>query len=635
MAIVSKPRPGQFLRCIPQTAPVLLLGLYALLLLPSVAFAQFGFPSCPGRWVSGGGGMMCLCPDGSLANGYPAVCPTARAPNNYYRPPAPPPDPEAERKAEAERLARQRAAAEEAQRKHDAEVQRTQSEHDAQVLQRAQQLQVVRQQDGTALVSNPQVSVLRSNSLLTTLNGPRQPPATANPAWQVPTAPSQQQVLANQESLRSVFNDPTQSTASRRLAGAVLGASVPSTPNTVASSPLPASSQMTQAERELAAIAYGKQIPASTGQPLSLDAQLRVILNNPKETSVNRQIAAIALGVDPKTIGIPNGATISSATRLATSGGAATSTLSPAVIGVPSGAPATSAKPPSAPGLQLNPNLKSDIATLSPPVPPAQKSAPPPQNQWVAPQTTFQSNPSGGLNISALDSNTAKKALPYALMSRDANNDISKGQDLGTATDWKRTSNWDSILQANGASTSTITAIRNSGFFAAIYQNQKTGDVAVAFRATQITSPRDLATDAEARFNLVPIQYQAASSLASVVKGTLGLNHSLTLTGYSLGGGLASYAANDNGIKNVMTFNPARNYLSDGSVNNPSQLNFYSSGELIGDPNKSGLLGSGQLPGQNVMTNSNVTNGNIADDLLAAHSIDNIIGSLSSQALQK
>ena len=32
------------------------------------AKAQFGGLNCPGRWVSGGGGQMCLCPNGTFAN---------------------------------------------------------------------------------------------------------------------------------------------------------------------------------------------------------------------------------------------------------------------------------------------------------------------------------------------------------------------------------------------------------------------------------------------------------------------------------------------------------------------------------------------------------------------------------------
>jgi hypothetical protein len=42
------------------------------------AQAQFLPGGCPGRWVPGGGGMMCQCPDGSLASGWPTmVCPQA------------------------------------------------------------------------------------------------------------------------------------------------------------------------------------------------------------------------------------------------------------------------------------------------------------------------------------------------------------------------------------------------------------------------------------------------------------------------------------------------------------------------------------------------------------------------------
>lgn len=40
-------------------------------LLSSNAWAQFQPGGCPGQWVQGGGGSMCLCPDGSYASGFP------------------------------------------------------------------------------------------------------------------------------------------------------------------------------------------------------------------------------------------------------------------------------------------------------------------------------------------------------------------------------------------------------------------------------------------------------------------------------------------------------------------------------------------------------------------------------------
>jgi hypothetical protein len=219
------------------------------------------------------------------------------------------------------------------------------------------------------------------------------------------------------------------------------------------------------------------------------------------------------------------------------------------------------------------------------------------------------------------------------LLSRDVYSNV--GGDTGTATQWKRVANWDEFLRQNGVRQSNIDSIRTSGFFAAIYKNQKTGEVTVAFRGTQCPGNgciKDSIADYDAAKGILTTQYKAASDLTSMVKNKLGSN--VTLTGHSLGGALASYAGLNNKVSSVVTFNAARNPLSQGSKQNTSQLNFFTRDEVIGDPNKSGILGSGQLPGQSIIVDSNVQMKNIADDALAGHSINNIIGPLSNQALK-
>ena len=120
--------------------------------------------------------------------------------------------------------------------------------------------------------------------------------------------------------------------------------------------------------------------------------------------------------------------------------------------------------------------------------------------------------------------------------------------------------------------------------------------------------------------------------MAAIVKSQAGPNHSITLTGHSLGGALASYAANDNRIKAVITFNAARGYMSDGFVNSPSQLNIFTKGEIIGDPSKSGILGTGRLSGLSVGADSKAVNRNLLNDLEDVHSIKNIVDTLTDKA---
>jgi hypothetical protein len=582
--------------------------------------------------------MMCLCPDGSYANGYPAVCPTARVPRQYYAPRSYPPalpnahDIETKRRAaeaaEAERLARQKALDEEAKRKHDADIARAVRERQTKVREREEELKRARQSDQVMQLGDKRPNhiapVNGSKSLVRVLkNQPSSAGRTPN-AWSAPTPPSAHQIEASNKRFESVLNDPKQPMASRRLAAAVLGKPLSnlSANNEIGTQSAP---QVSQAQRELAAIAYGKQpLPTRLSPSLSLDEQLRATMNNAKESPEIRAISAIALGIDPKTLNL----------NMATGKPAATPVDLGTAVSV--GTPTTIAKPTApigtAPALRLNPNLSTDIAKLTPPsaaVTP--KPAAPVQNQYAAPASTFAPAVASGQNIAVLDSKMAKQTLPYALLSRDVYDD--KGGNVGTATEWKRTDNWDTLLLKNGASTATINSIRNSGFYAAVYQNQKTGQISIAFRGTD--SIIELNVSGRANAGFLPMQYEAASTLTAIVKRNAGPDQSITLTGHSLGGALASYAANDNKIKNVVTFNAARGFQSDGFVNNPNQINIYTRGEIIGDPAKAGIAGTGRLPGLSVGTDSMVSNNNLSDDLAGAHSIANIVGTLSDKALEK
>lgn len=80
-----------------------------------------------------------------------------------------------------------------------------------------------------------------------------------------------------------------------------------------------------------------------------------------------------------------------------------------------------------------------------------------------------------------------------------------------------------------------------TGFDAVLYRNDRTGEITVAFRGTQLTSPGDLLTDVlQLGTGTVPSQYKAAADLLrKVLAATDG---PVAVTGHSLGGGLAQYA---------------------------------------------------------------------------------------------
>lgn len=79
-----------------------------------------------------------------------------------------------------------------------------------------------------------------------------------------------------------------------------------------------------------------------------------------------------------------------------------------------------------------------------------------------------------------------------------------------------------------------------SGFHSAVYRDPN-GNLVLAFSGTDVTSPVDWATNFEQAIGIDTKQYNAALELATKLKAEAGSD--LVITGHSLGGGLASYAA--------------------------------------------------------------------------------------------
>ena len=98
------------------------------------------------------------------------------------------------------------------------------------------------------------------------------------------------------------------------------------------------------------------------------------------------------------------------------------------------------------------------------------------------------------------------------------------------------------------------------GFQAYLYQGSN-GTYYLAFRGTEPKDFRDIMTDGRQGVGLSDSQYQQAVDLARGVKAALGPGDRLILTGHSLGGGLASYAAIRLGLEAIV-FNPASVHAS-------------------------------------------------------------------------
>ena len=233
--------------------------------------------------------------------------------------------------------------------------------------------------------------------------------------------------------------------------------------------------------------------------------------------------------------------------------------------------------------------------------------------------------------------------LPYAGMSSDAYND----QAVLKIPGWKREPyDWTTIFKNAGIADRVIKDAANSGFYAAIYRNEsdkthKIGERVIAFRGTNgWTDSKGIATDIRAQLGALPKQYEYAQDLTLLVKQKF---PTVSVTGQSLGGGLATYVGEQiAGINRIVAFNPARPPFVTGAtgIDNRNQINVVVAGELIGDPSTKSWFGSGTMPGKTYYIHSTTADTpspnstpldnakSLLGDLNGAHSQEGIIGGL-------
>jgi len=138
-----------------------------------------------------------------------------------------------------------------------------------------------------------------------------------------------------------------------------------------------------------------------------------------------------------------------------------------------------------------------------------------------------------------------QRHLEYAYLARDVYHDLPGQLPLG----------WRAIADEGHGQMNVDPSAFRDGFFARLYQHES-GDYALVFRGTELTSLEDWRTNLSQVFGLQTSQYKQAIRTGRAVNNFLGNNTNLTMVGYSLGGGLAtasSLATGNNGV----TFNAA------------------------------------------------------------------------------
>lgn len=196
-----------------------------------------------------------------------------------------------------------------------------------------------------------------------------------------------------------------------------------------------------------------------------------------------------------------------------------------------------------------------------------------------------------------IDPTTAAAVLPYASMAENA-----YGNAQLDVQGWQKVEDARALFER--ARRQDVRAIESSGFSASIYVKKdaigRIIEVAVAYRGTDFKSIADWRANLQAWQGETPAQYKYAKELTALVQRQyLGVKR-ITLTGHSLGGALATYAAQQNrGIANVVAFSPARvGIVSSVMPRGTSITNVIIPGEMVADANTKSPAGFVSLPGK-------------------------------------
>ena len=192
-----------------------------------------------------------------------------------------------------------------------------------------------------------------------------------------------------------------------------------------------------------------------------------------------------------------------------------------------------------------------------------------------------------GWDAGWIDNKTASSVLPYAYISQDVYGSSR------TVAGWSRIAEWTTIFSRGGLAGQIDTATA-AGFYAALYRNNATGELTIAYRGSE-TTWNDWETNIESRSrdgtSSVPFCRRSRHPRQNAISESSFDNCNRALFGWRL----ATYASQQSPgvITKVVTFNSARppivSSTTSGRIN---QINVIVPGELISDPyTKTDLFG--------------------------------------------
>lgn len=122
------------------------------------------------------------------------------------------------------------------------------------------------------------------------------------------------------------------------------------------------------------------------------------------------------------------------------------------------------------------------------------------------------------------------------------------------------------------------------GFYAAVYQNIATGEIVIAYRGTTVSDSGDLGADIALTVSGEHPQFEAALQFANQINSTYGEQPGVTIsvTGHSLGGGLAQLAADVFGFGGTTFDAPGVEQLTTGTAAEQFAQFFVDTGESFG-----------------------------------------------------